>query len=308
MTTTTVPKLRLASHLVNGLLSIKPVANFAKHHARTMMIKRAESIGVAWTQGATALRERGEAVWEAERKQLETPHLSYPDYYLSPFHAYDNGNLSWLAATEVEFASYAVHAKIWPEAGAQGDAMLRQSYHDQLRQYIDSEPQDILDVGCGAGLSTFALQAIYPQAQLTGLDLSPYFLAIAQYQSQQQNPSIHWRHCAAEDIQLPTQSFDLVSLCLVCHELPRTAARQIFQEAHRLLRPQGHLAIMDMDPQAEVHRKLPPYVLTLLKSTEPFLDDYFTFDIAQAITEAGFQAPNIARNSPRHRTLIAVKS
>ena len=305
MTATSASELGLASRFVNGLLGIKPIANFAKAQARTMMIKRAESIGVPWSQGAAALRERGAAVWDTERKQLESPDLAYPDYYLRSFHAYETGNLSWQAATEVEFASYAAHAHIWPELGAKGDAKLRQSYHDHLQHHIPSVPKDILDMGCGAGLSTFALQTTYPQAQLTGLDLSPYFLAIAQYQSRKRQSPIHWLHRAAEQTHLPDQSFDLISLCLVCHELPRTATQQIFKEARRLLRPNGHLAIMDMNPQSEVHKKLPPYVLTLLKSTEPYLDDYFTFDIAQAMIDAGFQQPYLACNSPRHRSIIA---
>ncbi|NJK41249.1 MAG: methyltransferase domain-containing protein [Acaryochloridaceae cyanobacterium SU_2_1] len=297
---------RLTSQLVNGLLAIKPLANFAKSQARQMMIQRAESIGVPWTQTATALMSRGLEVWEAERQELENHGLKYPDYYLTSFHAYEAGNLSWEAATEVAVASYAAHARIWPEAGAQGDARLRQSYHQLLQAQLPNPPQDILDMGCSVGLSTFAMQDTFPQARLTGLDLSPYFLAIADHNSPQS--PIQWLHRAAEETQLPDHSFDLVSLCLVCHELPRTATQQIFAEARRLLRPQGHLAVMDMNPESEVHRKLPAYVLTLLKSTEPYLDDYFSFDIQQAFLEAGFQQPSLSCNSPRHRTLIAQRA
>jgi hypothetical protein len=62
---------------------------------------------------------------------------------------------------------------------------------------------------------------------------------------------------------------------------------------------------MDMNPRSEVHAKMPPYILTLLKSTEPYLDDYFTFDIESAIESAGFTRPTVTCNSPRHRTIIA---
>ncbi|MGB7415573.1 MAG: SAM-dependent methyltransferase, partial [Thermosynechococcaceae cyanobacterium] len=58
----------LASLLVNKVLAVKPLAKFAKQNARKMMIKRAESIGVHWTQNAADLQNRGVAVWEAERK------------------------------------------------------------------------------------------------------------------------------------------------------------------------------------------------------------------------------------------------
>lgn len=292
----------LASRLVNGVLAIKPLANLAKHRARQMMIKRAEKMGVPWTKEVQELQARD---WTHELAKVENPQLSYPDYYLTSFHAYDTGNMSWQAAFEVEPAAYAVHAKIWQGAETQGDAKLRQSYHDILTNQIPQEPQDILDIGCSVGMSTFALQALYPQAKITGLDLSPYFLAVAEYRSQQRQAKINWVHAPAETTGLPDASFDLVSIFLVCHELPQSPTKQIFAEARRLLRPGGHLGIMDMNPKSEAYVKMPPYILTLLKSTEPYLDDYFNLDIAQALVEAGFQTPTITSNSPRHRTIIA---
>ena len=300
----------LASRLVNGVLSIKPLANLAKNRARNMMIKRAESLGVYWTKEVQALRSRGGTAefspeWEAELAAIQNPQITYPDYYLTSFHAYEEGNMGWQPATEVEVAAYAVHARIWPEAGAQGDAKLRQSYHDVLTAQISTPPETILDLGCSVGMSTLALQDTYPQAKVTGLELSPYFLAIARYKATQQQADIQWVHAAAEKTGLPDASFDLVSACLVFHELPQSAAVEIFREARRLLRPNGHLAIMDMNPQSEVFVKMPPYILTLLKSTEPYLDEYFGLDMQQALIEAGFQAPKITQNSPRHRTILA---
>ncbi|MBV9385119.1 MAG: class I SAM-dependent methyltransferase [Chroococcidiopsidaceae cyanobacterium CP_BM_ER_R8_30] len=302
MTATADPAPGLASRLVNGILAIRPLAKLAKHQARQMMIKRAEKIGVPWLEQVQALRAYD---WQAQLVQVENPQLVYPDYYRRSFHAYDEGNLSWEAALEVEVAAYAVHARIWPDAGAQGDSKLRQSYSEILRVKLPTEPQDILDLGCSVGMSTFALQKLYPQAKITGLDLSPYFLAVAHYRSQQRHAQINWVHAAAESTGLPTASFDLVSTFLMCHELPRTATRQILTEARRLLRPGGYFALMDMNPKSETFIKMPPYVLTLLKSTEPYLDEYFSLDIERALVEAGFMTPDITCNSPRHRTVVA---
>jgi ubiquinone/menaquinone biosynthesis C-methylase UbiE len=92
---------------------------------------------------------------------------------------------------------------------------------------------------------------------------------------------------------------------LLLHELPQTAAIAILQEARRLLRPGGHLAIMDMNPKSEVYSKMPPYILTLLKSTEPYLDQYFALDLEQTIIATGFSQPTLTCNTPRHRVLIA---
>jgi ubiquinone/menaquinone biosynthesis C-methylase UbiE len=311
MTATLNPTDRLVSQLVNSLLSIKPLAKFAKSQARELIIKRAESIGVAWRDDVKFLRSRGgsEALspqWEADLAQITNPNLEYPQYYLTSFHAYERGNMSWDAAMEVEVAAYSVHAKIFAETGTTGDTQLRQSYHDLVVQALPAPPEQILDIGCSVGMSTFAMQAVYPTAQLTGLDLSPYFLTIANYRAEQkQAQQINWVHAAGESTGLPAHSYDLVSLFLICHELPQTATHEIFQEAKRLLKPGGHIAIMDMNPASEIYAQMAPYILTLLKSTEPYLDRYFTLDIAQSLIDAGFQAPTITANTPRHRTVIA---
>jgi ubiquinone/menaquinone biosynthesis C-methylase UbiE len=300
--TTTATKPGLASRLINGVLAIEPLAEFAKSRARNMMIQRAEEIGVPWRKNVEKLRSHD---WNKELAEVQNTQLTYPEYYLTSFHAYEKGNLNWDAALEVESAAYAVHAKIWPEAGAKGDPMLRQSYHDVLKEKVEIEPQDILDVGCSIGLSTFALQKNYPQAKITGLDLSPYFLAVAQYRARERNAQIDWLHAAAETTGLADASFDLVSSFLMFHELPQKPSKQIFREARRLLRPGGYFTIMDMNPRSQIYATMPPYILTLLKSTEPYLDAYFTLDIEKALVEAGFESPIVTCNSPRHRTIVA---
>lgn len=305
---------RLVTQLVNGLLAVKPLAHLAKNRAREMMIQRAATIGVYWREEVARLRSRQGATefspeWDEALAQVTNPQLDYPDYYLTSFHAYEEGNMGWDPAMEVEVAAYAVHARIWEDAGAQGDPRLRQSYHGALQGQITQTPQDILDIGCSVGMSTFALQEAFPGARVTGLDLSPYFLAIAHYRSQQRSTNgqaaITWRHAAAETTGLPAASFDLVSAHLLFHELPQSAAQAILQEARRLLRPGGYLGIMDMNPHSEIYARMPPYILTLLKSTEPYLDQYFGLDLSQAIAAAGFTAPTVIQNSPRHRTLVA---
>ena len=302
----------LASQLVNGILAIKPLANIAKRQARSMMIKRAEAIGVDWRREVQNLRSRGgeldlDPAWERELEQIQDPNLTYPDYYLKSFHTYEQGNLSWEAATEVEVAAKAVHARLWPEASAASTMKLRHNYLDALKAQLSAAPQAILDIGCSVGISTFALQGAYPQAQITGVDLSPYFLAIAQYRSQQQvnelepaqSPSpIRWMHAPAESTGLPENSVDLVSAFLLLHELPRTVTVEILKEARRVLRPGSYFAMMDSNPQAEGYVKMAPYILTLLKSTEPYLDDYFTFDLEQAMIDAGFSRPTQTITSP----------
>ncbi|MDX2240571.1 MAG: class I SAM-dependent methyltransferase [Leptolyngbyaceae cyanobacterium bins.302] len=306
----------LTSRLVNGILAIKPLASLAKYQARKMMIKRADSIGVPWLEEVDALKARD---WSRDLAAVQQKDLTYPEYYLTSFHAYEEGNLGWEPALEVEVAAHAVHARIWQDAGAEGDLRLRQSYHAALKPQLAQIPRDIVDLGCSVGMSTFALQAAFPDANLTGVDLSPYFLAIAKYRTEMRSAGNGtrlqgttrsallptWIHAQAEATGLPERSFDLVSACLLFHELPQSAAISVFQEARRLLRPGGYFAFMDMNPKSKIYAEMPPYILTLLKSTEPYLDQYFSLDVEQALVEAGFEPPTITPNSPRHRTVVA---
>jgi ubiquinone/menaquinone biosynthesis C-methylase UbiE len=300
---------RIATQLVNSLLAVRPLANLAKKQARGLIIKRAEAIGVAWRNDVKQLRARDTSndfspQWNVELADIQNPDVAYPQYYLTSFHAYDEGNMGWHPAMEVEVAAYSVHAKIFSETGRAGDAQLRRSYHQVLQEQLPTAPQQVVDIGCSVGMSTFAIQAVYPQAQITGVDLSPYFLTVANYRSAR-HPQIKWLHAAAENTGLPAASYDLVSLFLICHELPQAATLQIFQEARRLLKPGGHIAIMDMNPASEIYGQMPPYILTLLKSTEPYLDQYFSLEIDRTLQTAGFKAPIITANSPRHRTIVA---
>ena len=46
--------------------------------------------------------------------------IEYPEYYLKPFHAYAEGNLCWLAATEAESATYSMALRVWPKERVDG--------------------------------------------------------------------------------------------------------------------------------------------------------------------------------------------
>ena len=278
-----------------------------------MMMDRAEGLGVYWRDEVKALQTR--TGWEDELKAIANPNITYPSYYTTSFHAYDEGNLGWLPAMEVDVAARAVHARIWleddPRGGINGDASLRESYHQVLKQTLPTAPKSIIDLGCGAGRSTVTLQETFPEAQLTGVDLSPYFVTVAQHMACQmsasEEPQIKWVHAPAEETGLPADTADLVSVCLVFHELPQSAAEAIIAEAYRLLKPGGHFAIMDMNPRCETFTKMPPYILTLIKSTEPYLDQYFALDIEAVFQVAGFARPTIVANSPRHRSIVGQK-
>jgi ubiquinone/menaquinone biosynthesis C-methylase UbiE len=213
--------------------------------------------------------------------------------------------MCWDAAFEFEVAANAVHSSLYPEAGAKGDAQLRQSYHDVLLAQLPQAPQTVLDLHCTVGLSTFTLQSCYPTAKLTGLDFSPYYITLAHHNGTEQSATIEWVHALPEATGLGNQSFDLVSAFLLFHEIPQDPTRRIFREARRLVKTGGHFTFMDMNPRSQAYVTMAPHIMTLLKSTEPFMDQYFALDIEQELLDAGFDRVEIHPNSTRHRTVIA---
>lgn len=301
----------LLSRCVNRLIQTKPLYAVMKQQARQVLIKTAEKNGIPWRQNYEALANSG---IQQQLGQLTNPRITYPDYYRLPFHAYEAGNLCWQAAFEAESATHAMALRVWKQESLswpEAQARLRGSFHQVLAAHIAQPVQDILDIGCSVGISTLALHRFYQASQTipvrtVGLDLSPYMLAVAQQRDENREISA-WIHANAEATELPANSFDLITLQFVIHELPRTATVAIFREALRLLRPQGYLAVVDNNPQSPVIQNLPPVLFTLMKSTEPWSDDYYTFDVEAAICSVGLEHIVTTASDPRHRTILSRK-
>lgn len=299
----TAAQAGVSSQLINGLLSIRPVWALAKRQARSMMIRRAERLGIPWTATVNTLRE---VDWTPLWDSVVEPDLHIPANYQAAFHGYDAGHLCWEAAFEFEVASQAVHSSLYPEAGASSDQALRTGYHDALLAALPQTPATILDLHCTVGLGCFALHRTFPEAEVSGLDFSPHYLAVARHHDAQRQGGVsQWHHALPEDTGLATGSFDLVSAFLLLHEMPQDTTRRILREARRLLRPGGSLAVMDMNPECSAYQTMPAAIMTLLKSTEPYLDAYFSFDLTRELEAAGFDQVSSRPCSPRHRAVVA---
>ncbi len=298
------------SRCVNVLIQTKPIYALMKQQARQVLIKTAEKNGIPWRQTVRSYESSGV---QQLLGTLTNPNITYPSYYRVPFHAYAEGNLCWQAAFEAESATYSMALRIWPQESLSWQAAqdrLRSSFHEVLAAYGPKQVLDILDIGCSVGISTLTLHRYYAQrqgipARTVGLDLSPYMLAVAQQRDICHD--VEWVHGKGEQTGYEDQSFDLVALQFLIHELPHQASHDVFQEALRLLRPGGCLAIVDNNPKSEVIQNLPAVLFTLMKSTEPWSDDYYTFDVEAALQSIGFENPITVASDPRHRTIVARK-
>ncbi|GMP54776.1 hypothetical protein CsSME_00019831 [Camellia sinensis var. sinensis] len=298
------------SRLVGALISFKPLYSLLKLGARQVLISTAEKANIPWRD---MTREILESEVYNEMDSIQNNSIVYPDYYLNPFHAYDVGNLSWLAAAEAEAATMSMMRRTIPDASSLDEAkqIVRGNWLQAIEQHHqkysgNAMVKDILDVGCSVGVSTRYLADKFPSAKITGLDLSPYFLAVAQFKEKQSTPRknpISWVHANGEHTGLPAKSFDIVSIAYVLHECPARAIVNLVKEAFRLLRPGGTFSVTDNSPKSKILQELSPVLFTLMKSTEPFLDEYYLTDLEGTMKEAGFVNVRTILTDPRHRTM-----
>ena len=114
-----------------------------------------------------------------------------------------------------------------------------------LSQWLDNTAeQDILDLGCGTGrLTNFATE---------GLDVSAKMLD----QAQEKFPTKPFILASATKTPLPKDSFDTVFSFHVFMHLDYSTTRQVLQEVHRILKPNGQFIF---DFPSKKRRKLTSY-------------------------------------------------
>ena len=160
-----------------------------------------------------------------------------------------------------------------------GDARLRQLPLSGIPLYLDDHG---LDLCCGRGEATrYLVQHCH---HVTGLDASPKALQVAQ----QQVPQAQYVEGWAQAMPFSAASFDWVHTSLALHELQPQIRTQVLNEIHRVLKPQGILALIDF------HRPQMPLmwpglaVFLWLFETETAWQ-MIEQDLADQVTQAGFE-------------------
>jgi SAM-dependent methyltransferase len=143
-----------------------------------------------------------------------------------------------------------------PAAGLRGmtrfyDSVIAMTTREKLfrgrlaEQVLEDLPNNcrIADVGAGTGTFAIAIAAAAPAAEVIGVDGDPEILAIAR--AKRGAEAVEWKQGLANELPLAGQSCDRVVMSLLLHHLDADGKREALTEAHRVLRPGGHLHIAD---------------------------------------------------------------
>ena len=119
--------------------------------------------------------------------------------------------------------------------------------------FQDKEVEGVLDVGTGTGDFILVLKKAFPKANLTGVDPNTESLETAL----QNYPDVSFREMAAEKLDFPDNSFDVVSISMALHHLPNT--RISLLEMQRVVKPDGWIIISELfsnnlNPAQEAHK------------------------------------------------------
>lgn len=284
------------------------------------IINRATKNGIPWKEyydlGATNMDILFKNYFD-----INNPSIVYPSYYLQEFHHYAEGNLNWEAALEAIATTISITTTYWPQVDAiTSQSWVRGNITDSIKKHIINSgysTQDtgkIMDIGCSVGMSTKSLIEAFPDKTVVdAVDLSPHFLSAAKfYHTTPTSPifttlhdKISYHHMMAEDMSFASNSYDIISITYLLHELPTKIVEEIIAEAYRVLRPGGTLSIMDANENRV--RNNPQPRKYLFELSEPNLREYYNTDPIKIMANTGFTLIESNANDPRNTLWIGSK-
>lgn len=120
--------------------------------------------------------------------------------------------------------------------------------HAFARTAPRTDYRHVVDLGCAFGGLTRVMRGVFPDAAVTGLDISAPALTYAHHLAETQGQRIDYLQRDATATGFADNSVDLVTAFLLLHEVPDDVRADIMAEAYRILEPGGTLLFLDIPP------------------------------------------------------------
>lgn len=117
-------------------------------------------------------------------------------------------------------------------------------------------PRNILDFGCGVGMSTRSLAAAFPDSQLVGFDHSTRSIDLARDHSQGDSRITYLSAADVADLPSVDSGFDLVFASAVFHHIEPEDRQQCADRIALALRPGGEFLIFEHNPMNPLTRRV----------------------------------------------------
>ena len=162
-----------------------------------------------------------------------------------------------------------------------------------LAELIPNEKSMVLDMCCGTGSNGINVAIKNPHVTVVGLDRSKSMLLKARQKVNSlglNNVKLICRD--ATDTGLKSEIFDYIIIGLALHECNPDLWNGILSEAHRLLKKDGHLIILDWERQKGISNKIKfaPMYITETICTPKYFREYFNSDKEVFFSRFGFKA------------------
>ena len=162
-----------------------------------------------------------------------------------------------------------------------------------LAELIPDEKSMVLDMCCGTGSNGINVAIKNPHVTVVGLDRSKSMLLKARQKVNSlglNNVKLICRD--ATDTGLKSEMFDYIIIGLALHECNPDLWNGILSEAHRLLKKDGHLIILDWERQKGISNKIKfaPMYITETICTPKYFREYFNSDKEVFFSRFGFKA------------------
>lgn len=145
-----------------------------------------------------------------------------------------------------------------------------------VRTVAQHTPKDVLDLATGSGDVAFALaRGLAPNTAITGMDFCQPMLDEAEIKKQQAGryPNVSFRPGDGLALPLPDAAFDAVTISFGLRNMANR--HQALCEMHRVLRPGGHVHVLEFSQPRGWFR---PFYYFYLKNVLPFIAAVVTGD------------------------------